>query len=188
MIFLKTRSNTLFWNSLFLIFENCTKMNQRLGCNNNFHWPLALVQVNAVVPIYFYLMKVMKLSQHKNSFIYYFCITLLWYCFMWCDLFHPIRQLKAASAAIICRSQSRVKAFGADFNWTFLYLLHSCWECETAFRRTQDTTHFSLKPRLMKFFDDYQLQNADTPADSVFGDTNTEQLVSEIQLAFTVKG
>lgn len=40
----------------------------------------------------------------------------------------------------------------------------------------------------MRFFDDYQLQNADTPVDSAIGDTNTEKAVSEIELAFTVKG
>lgn len=40
----------------------------------------------------------------------------------------------------------------------------------------------------MKFFDRHQLQNADTPADSASGDTNSEQAVSEIHLAFTVKG
>lgn len=40
----------------------------------------------------------------------------------------------------------------------------------------------------MKFFDRHQLQKADTPADSASGDTNSERAVSEIHLAFAVKG
>lgn len=40
----------------------------------------------------------------------------------------------------------------------------------------------------MEFFAEHQLQNADAPTDSLFGDTHSEQAGSEILLAFAVKG
>lgn len=70
----------------------------------------------------------------------------------------------------------------------YMFSLHPRWEIgkkKAAVGRLQDAT---LKLRLMKFFDRHQLQNADNPADSASGDTNSERAVSEIHLAFAVKG